>query len=58
MQNVVNGAGNVDVVGDIRARNAEARVFLEMSDIRVDSGNQVVEREDVPSLRDQAIAEM
>src|SRR5258708_39687389 len=58
VQDVVHGAGNIDVVGDVRSRNAETRVPLEMSDIRVHAGNQIVERENVPSLRVEAIAKM
>ncbi len=43
VQHVIKRTSNVDVIGDVGARDAKARVLLEMGDIRVHAGNQVIE---------------
>ncbi len=56
VQNVVHRPRHVDVVRDVRARNSELRMFQQMGDIRVCAGDQIVERQDLPSLRQQTVA--
>jgi hypothetical protein len=58
VQNVINRSGNVDIVGDVRSRGAKARVLLKMSDVCIHSGNKVIQRQNVPSLGNQAIAKV
>ena len=58
MEHVVDGAGDVDVIGDVGAEAAEARMLEEMADVGVVAGDEVVERKHVPAFGDEAIAKM
>src|SRR5258706_6786355 len=39
VQDVINGSGNIDVIGDVSSRDAEAGMFLKVRYVRVYAGN-------------------
>jgi hypothetical protein len=58
MENVIDRTGNVNVVGNIRTRASKARVFVQVTDVGVLTGYEVIQRENVPTLGDKPIAKM
>src|ERR1700751_3391255 len=58
MENVVDWTRNLDVIGNVCARGAKTRMFVEMRNIGIDAGHQIIEAQNVPALSDQAIAKM
>ena len=58
VQHVVHGPGHVDVLGNIRALDPELRILEQVRDIAVHSGDQIVQGQHIPALRDQPVAQV
>src|SRR5712671_1727434 len=58
MENVIDRPRNVYVVGNVRARESKTRIFVQVADVGVRAGYEVIERQNVPALGDQPVAKM
>ncbi len=58
MENVIDGSGDIDVIGNIRASHPEVRMFVQMADVGVHAGDQVIQRENIPAFGEQPIAKV
>src|SRR6266851_10429383 len=58
MQHIFHRARHVNVIRNVRARDAEFRLLHQMLNIRIHASNEIVKSEDVPSFREQPFAKM
>jgi hypothetical protein len=58
MKNVVYGSGYIDVVRNVVAHHPKPRVLDQMSGVPLGSGDQIIDRKDIPAVLDKVVAQM
>src|SRR5260370_2564525 len=58
MRHMGHASRKMEVAGYVSARDSEVRMIQQMPNIRVHSGDKIIENQHVPALRDQTVTKM
>jgi hypothetical protein len=58
MKNIVYGPGHIDIVRHIMAHRPKTRMLDQMRGVPFASGDQIIDRKNIPSVVDKVVAQM